>query len=84
MSNKKRKTSEVVFDYTGTEEREAIPKDVTIVRFHSSVTEVSNDMFAHCKELKEVVFNDGYCRELRIMHFVNVHHWIISTFRLLY
>ena len=62
MSNKKRKTSEVVFDYTGTEEREAIPKDVKIVRFHSSVTEVSNDMFAHCKELKEVVFNDGLQR----------------------
>ena len=57
MSNKKRKTSEVVFEYTGIEED--VPEDVTIARFHSSVTEVRNDMFKECGQLKEVVLNEG-------------------------
>lgn len=46
--SKKRKlseTSEVVFEYTGIEEERDIPKDVTIVRFHSSVTEVADHVF---------------------------------------
>jgi len=51
--------SEVVFEYTGTEEREDIPKDVTIVRFHSSVKEVDDRMFKECSQLKEVVLNEG-------------------------
>jgi len=59
---KKRKTpetSEVVFEYKGIEERDDVPENVTIVRFHSSVTEVRHDMFQNCKQLKEVVFNEG-------------------------
>jgi len=61
MSNKKRKTSEkeVVFEYTGTEEKSDIPSDVTIVRFRSNVTEVGNGLFRWCEQLKEVVFNEG-------------------------
>ena len=59
MSNKKLKSSEVVFDYTGIEERKDIPKDVTIVRFHSSVKEVGVRMFKECSQLKEVVLNEG-------------------------
>ena len=59
MSDKKRKISEVVFDYTGTEEREDITKEVTIVRFHSSVTEVRQNMFAECEQLNKVVLNEG-------------------------
>ena len=62
MSNKKRKTSaeasEVVFEYTGIEKKRDVPENVTVIRFHSSVTEVSKDMFSHCK-MNEVVFNEG-------------------------
>ena len=36
--------NEVEFEYTGIEEQKDIPKDVTIVRIHSSVTTVSNDI----------------------------------------
>ena len=60
--SKKRKTSEtseVVFEYTGIEKREEVPRDVTIVRFHSSVTEVSDGMFRECYRLKKVVLNEG-------------------------
>ena len=63
MSNKKRKTSaeasEVVFEYTGIEEKSDIPRDVTIVRFHSSVIEVDDYMFRECRQLKEVILNEG-------------------------
>lgn len=69
MSNKKRKTSsaeettEVEFEYTGIEEKREIPKDVTIVRFHSSVTvtvtEVGDRMFKERRQLKEVILNEG-------------------------
>ena len=51
--------SEVVFEYTGIEEKDDVPGDVTIVRFHSSVTEVSNGLFRFCEKLKEVIFNEG-------------------------
>ena len=57
--SKKRKTSEVEFEYTGTEEREDVPKDVTIVRFHSSVTEVGDHVFRDCERLNKVIFNEG-------------------------
>ena len=49
----------VVFQYTGIEKREDVPKDVTIVRFHSSVTEVGTNMFRECYRLKKVVLNEG-------------------------
>ena len=58
MSNKKRKT-EVVYEYMGMDEREDIPRNVTIVRFHSSVTYVGDSMFRGCEQLKKVVFNEG-------------------------
>jgi len=51
-------SNEVEFEYTGKEEREDVPKDVTIVRFHSSVEEVSNSMFRECERLKVVVLNE--------------------------
>jgi len=51
-------SNEVEFEYTGLEEREDVPRDVTIVRFHSSVIEVS-EMFQHCQQLKNVVLNEG-------------------------
>jgi len=52
-------SNEVEFEYTGKEEREDVPKDVTIVRFHPSVTEVDDYMFMECEQLKKVVFNEG-------------------------
>ena len=55
--SKKRKATEVVFEYMGLEED--VPRDVTIVKFHSSVTEVVDEMFEGCEQLKKVVFNGG-------------------------
>ena len=52
--------SEVVaFEYTGMEMEEDVPEDVTIVRFHSSVKEIREDIFKECRQLKEAVFNEG-------------------------
>ena len=39
--------------------KEDVPSDVTIVRFHSSVTEVSREIFRYCYLLKKVVLNEG-------------------------
>ena len=36
-----------------------VPKGVTIVRFHPSIIEVEDRAFIYCKQLIEVVFNDG-------------------------
>ena len=52
-------SNEIEFEYTGTEEREDFPKNVTIVRFHSSVEEVSDSMFQGCEQLKKVELNEG-------------------------
>ena len=52
-------SNEVEFEYTGTEERKDVPKDVTIVRFQSSVTEVDHCMFLQFNKLYKVVFNEG-------------------------
>ena len=49
--------AEVIFEYMG--EGCAVPKDVTIVRFHPSVVEVEEEVFQYCNKLKEVIFNDG-------------------------
>ena len=51
-------SDEGVFEYTG--EGCVVPKNVTIVRFHSSVVvEVDSEAFRCCKQLSEVVFSDG-------------------------
>ena len=52
-------SNEVEFEYTGSEAREDVPKDVTIVRFHSSVAEVAF-MFQQYYHLEKVVLN---CQE---------------------
>ena len=57
--SKKIKTDDVVFEYTGMEERKDVPDDVTIVRFHSSIVEVDDRMFKECDQLKEVLLNEG-------------------------
>ena len=57
MSNNNDTSAEVVFEYTG--KGCAVPKDVTIVRFHPSVVEVESHAFEYCKQLREVIFNDG-------------------------
>ena len=49
--------AEVVFEYTA--RGCAIPKDVTIVRFHPSVVEVEDEAYKDCKQLREVLFDDG-------------------------
>jgi len=54
MSNN---TSLDVFEYTG--RGQTIPKDVVSVRFHQSVVEVEEKAFEDCKQLKEVILNDG-------------------------
>jgi len=52
----------VEFEYTG---KISVPKNVTCVRFHPSVTKVENGTlfgnwaFKDCKDLKKVVFNEG-------------------------
>lgn len=51
--------NEVEFEYTGVEERKDVPKDVSIVRCHSSVTEVGHNVFREFRKLKEVVLNEG-------------------------
>ena len=53
MSNN---TSDEVFQYTGSE---TIPKDVTIVHFHSSVVDVEDEAFRKCTQLKVVLLNSG-------------------------
>ena len=45
------------FEYTG--KGCVVPKDVTSVRFHLSVVEVEDEAFSYCKQLIEVMFNDG-------------------------
>ena len=48
--------AEVEFEYTG---KGCVPKDVTIVRFHPSVTEVENHAFYNCSNLRELQLNEG-------------------------
>ena len=72
MSNNNDTSAEVEFEYTG--KGCSVPKDVTIVRFHPSVNVVGYWAFRNCKQLREVVFNEGlqkigicafyYCRSL--------------------
>ena len=45
------------FEYTG--KGCVVPGNVTIVRFHPSVVEVKSKAFKDCKQLREVVFNEG-------------------------
>ena len=52
--------NEVVFEYTG--EGCVAPIDVTIVRFYPSVVEVGDEAFSNCKQLREVMFNNGLQR----------------------
>ena len=46
-----------VFEYMGN--GQAVPKDVVSLRFHSSVIEVDNNAFRDCKQLTDVVLNEG-------------------------
>ena len=57
MSNNNDADAEVVFEYTG--KGCVVPRNVTIVRFHPSVTEVENKAFQHCKHLRKIVFHEG-------------------------
>ena len=57
MSNNNVASAEMVFEYTG--KGCVVPKNVTIVRFHLSVTEVENHAFHNCKQLREVEFHEG-------------------------
>ena len=76
---RKRKANEVdVFEYTG---QEPVPKDVVSVRFHPSIVEMgdndepnlSNDLlFSKCRQLKEVVFNEGL-EKIGVLSFWGCH-----------
>ena len=57
MSNKNDESTDEMFEYTG--KGCVVPKDVTIVQFHPSVTEVEIDAFKECRELRKVELNDG-------------------------
>jgi len=46
-----------VFEYKGKGQR--VPRDVVSVRFHPSVIEVEEAAFQDCRQLKEVVLNEG-------------------------
>ena len=52
-----KRTKVKTFEYT--DGSESIPKNVTHIHFHSSVTEVHDEAFRGCSKLKEVVFSDG-------------------------
>ena len=67
MESNNELSAEVLFEYTG--KRCVVPKDVTIVRFHPSVIEVENEAFSDCKQLREVIFNDGAAEDWAGMHF---------------
>ena len=57
MESKSDASTEMEFEYTG--KGCAVPKDVSIVRFHPSVVEVENDAFQYCNKLRGVLLNDG-------------------------
>ena len=57
MKSKNNVSDEVVFEYTG--EGCVVPKDVTTILFHPSVTEIGSGAFYGCNKLREVMFNDG-------------------------
>lgn len=78
-------SNEVEFEYTGIEERKDVPNNVTIVRFHSCVTEVCREIFQECKQLKKVVLNEGLkkigfrsFRECRKLEHINLPSTIIE------
>jgi len=48
--------SDFVFVYTG---EGNVPKNVVLVHFDSSVVRIRNKSFSNCKQLKEVVLNEG-------------------------
>ncbi|KAL7527062.1 hypothetical protein ACHAXR_001781, partial [Thalassiosira sp. AJA248-18] len=59
MASKNNETSadvHVEIEYTG---RETVPKNVTKVVFHPSVTEIPDEAFLDCDQLKVVVLNEG-------------------------
>ena len=57
MKNSINASTEMVFEYTG--QGCVVPKEVTIVRFHPSVTKVKNRLCQGCNKLRKVVFNEG-------------------------
>ena len=57
MSNNNDASTEMVVEYTG--EGCAVPKNVTIVRFHPTVVEVEYEAFQYCNKLREVIFHEG-------------------------
>jgi len=57
MHMRVRKETEVMYEYTGRDH--LVPSNVTHVRIHSSVTKIGKGAFKDCKQLREVVLNDG-------------------------
>ena len=55
-SRKRDRDDRIEFEYAG---QPFIPKDVTHVRFHSSIVTISSIPFKECDRLTEVVFNEG-------------------------
>ena len=52
-------SEEVIFEYTGKElNRSKIPEDMTILRFHPSITNIATCSFTGFKKLREVVLHD--------------------------
>ena len=54
-----------VFEYTGKGQR--VPKDVVSVKFHPTVIEVEEEAFEDCRQLKEVVLNEGLQKRKKII-----------------
>ena len=52
-------SNEVEFEYTGIEVEWEVPKYVTHVRFRSSIIGISPCVFKECRQLKEVILNEG-------------------------
>jgi len=53
----KRSSKLRTFEYTG--DTKSIPKNITHVQFHPSVTEVHDEAFKDCTKLKEIVLSDS-------------------------
>ena len=80
-----KKTSDTMLEYMSsyvyTGKGQKVSKSVVSVQVHPSVTEIENNAFRGCTQLKEVVFNTGL--RMGTMHFMGVSYWEALHYHLL-
>lgn len=59
LSTRETATADKVYTYTG---REKVPEDVDSVHIHPSITDIPASTFQNCKELKNVICNEGLAK----------------------